>query len=379
MMGGWSMKKCLALLKKITIKELHAWKDSPLEELPEKVSAFLYYMRLEFSLIAPIGLDPLKLADNLNECIYFVKKSNPRAFDDTTKEKIELISDICFAFKGQIAATLGDTSLEYQVQRENEIKFVELHQAIETAIQIEQEDAQSTLSRSEEILIEIRVKNIIAALKQDNLHAATQAFMDFGQFLLLNYPGYRLEQIQKELSSLAIFRESVLPPLHIIGQLSEARIRLIQEEVNGGSELNVDKVRALNGLKNSLTIVGNLLGGERVQEQLDKNGDVNEDVINDATAVISCCLPAQRNIRFNLQMLKNSLSKAQFSLTEKLSHLENKLAKLNRHGSNSESKRTAQRVGIVKSAIGYPDQPIVLQESFSSLICDIEDLISSKK
>ncbi|MFZ2314112.1 MAG: hypothetical protein WAW86_00440 [Gammaproteobacteria bacterium] len=362
------MRKCLALLKKISEEELQSWKDNPTETLPEKVSTFLYYMRVEFSLIAPIGLDPIKLAENLNECLYFLKKDLPQAFNQKALRKIDSISEICVEFKRHVEQTLGDSSLEYQIQRENEIKLTELYQGIDTNIAVENDE-------NEKSIIKNNIENIIKALKSNKLDIATMAFMDFGKFLVQNYPKKSLSDIQNQLDSFEIFREHDLPPLHILSQLSEARIRVLEEAAT--EKRNTDTNRALDGLRKSLSIFSTLLGDDRVLTKLES--DVDETAITQTKNAIACYLPAQQKIRYNLQMLNSSLSKVKFSLTEKLMHLEKKLETLKQQGSKHESKKTAQRVIIVKNAISHEDQPIVTQENFSSLTQDIQDLITSGK
>lgn len=376
------MHRCLKLLKSISQKELTSWLNGkPGNELPGKVDLFLYYMRVEFLLISPIGLDPIKLSENLIENIYFTNKNHLPLTRDMLA-KIDTISRIIDAKKSHICLTYGDDSIEYQKQRENETAISELYSSIDTIIPARDTDIDKENHDEENrnLIINFHVKNILSALNHNKLHLAIKSFMDFGNFLSKNYPNYSLEKIRESLYSIKLFKNEELPPLEIFCALFEARICLTTKLASNPSKHIID-IGALNGFKNSLNVFGFLMGENRLEKKLHP---CDQHEINNAKNTIECHLPSQKKIRSNLQIMNKSISKVIFSLTKKLRHLDSKLLKNANSNSKSilthEAIKIDQRRSVINDAIDNTnDQPISNNVTFSSFSQDLQDLINSNR
>lgn len=367
------MKKCLALLKRISTEELQYWLNNPRETPPSSVLVFLSYMRMEFSIVDPIGLDPVKLENNLNEHLYFIRKHNPKAFDPTALSKLILISRICENIKNRLAQ-IDDNSLEYENERENETRLYQLYQSIDINL-LDVEKNAKTNEENEYSIIEKHIETIIQAFKSKKLILATNAIMDFGKFLLLNYPNKTIKEIKRSLRSLDSFKSHELPPLDLFQPLLKAYLFLKKAEENKDGP-DTDATRALEGFEKSLSVFSSLMGSKRIQ---DASSSANRESIKQAKESITSYLPDQQKIRKNLQILNGSLSKAVFFLNDKINYLERKRNQLRQASDSREINRISKRASIVKNAINQESQPISPQENFSSLIQHIQDLINSGK
>lgn len=295
------MKKCLALLKRIPIKKLEYWLNNPRETPPSSVLTFLAYMRREFSIVDPIGLDPVKLENNLNEHLYFIRKHHPKAFDQTACQKLNLISDICANIKNRIGR-IDDNSLEYQNERENEIRLMQLYQSIDI------KQNAKTNEENEYSIIKKHIEIIIEAFKSKKLTLATIAIMDFGKFLLLNYPGQTIRQIKPSLPLFDSFKNHELPHLDLFQPLFKACLFLKNAEAHRDYP-DTEARRALEGFEKSLSVFSSIMGRKRIEEA---SSSPSQESINQAKESIMSYLPAQQKIRKNLQILNGSLGKAIF-------------------------------------------------------------------
>jgi len=259
------MKKSLEMLKKLKKSELEKAKQT--RKCPKEVYSFLNQLKEDFKLVIPPSPDPIKQAENELNALFKVAKTDFTAFSHESLDKLLLVYDV-------LPAALQQGQDGYLVN--------EFYSGVDTVV-------NKGIGGMEKKLISQHMDNIISALKKNNTKAVIQACTELGIFFQDNFPGKRLNEIQKYLREFRDYESKELPPLDIIGVLSEAKIRVYEQVAE--QQGNQKNILAMDALSKGIALFGTLMGGERVDPELGKL-DVTEDAISNAEKLVHDSLPS---------------------------------------------------------------------------------------
>ncbi|GAB4392477.1 MAG: hypothetical protein Tsb005_06670 [Gammaproteobacteria bacterium] len=251
------MKQTLAKLAALSIKELEDYKAQGI--IPDKIQSFLQSLEYEFDPINQSTTDPVELAENLLDILVdlAIKNESSIQFTQITLDKLLLIYDI------SVTPNPGSKTMSFLNQ---------LYSAIDT---IDKEGLTKTQEKVLAYFTARYITKIYKALQEsDNTQNAVKAFIEFGEFLKVNYPLKGIDEFKKiyaqgfyqEFFS-EKFQNKTIPNLetflHIGAAKSDIYSDLASQEALGHNQAN-----RLDALSKGLIAFSGVIKSDEAKQQI---------------------------------------------------------------------------------------------------------------